>query len=547
MVLSACALVFMTTEASKKETTEALTNSYTVLRNDSSDSHAQRLGQSLVNAFVIVAVITVMTFGIVLLYKYRCMKCLIGYMMVASLVLLATLSARMVDIAVERYQFAVDYITFSFVLFNFAAVGTYSIFFAQGVPRYITQAYLVATSVLVAWELAHFDEYTGWALLVMLALYDLYAVLTPYGPLKALVKLMQAENAPPVPGLLYEAQVGPQSNGNSNHNSRSSNSTNQRRRNVSHESNSSSAPSLNDEVSLPRDSEVPSGTNPTPASAESFSTGSGNDSTRSHVGGDNTQLPTPTMEDENNGQLDSIIVSNEAFLSSETARTSVPVDVDLVTEVEVQPNFQHHPRLSIPMALAKLYRLPLENDPHPLWLRPRSADMPAPTYTVEQLTSLVVAIAPTNGGTIRPHPEQVDGQEIRYQVLDATGECRRVLFVNASNGRVFEVRNYEEALEAGRRASSDGSKRENIRLGLGDFIFYSVLVSKAALHSWTTFCAATLSILCGLGLTLLLLAWQAKALPALPISIFLGVSFYLSTRYLLQPWIEEVFQQTIYV
>jgi presenilin 1 len=50
-----------------------------------------------------------------------------------------------------------------------------------------------------------------------------------------------------------------------------------------------------------------------------------------------------------------------------------------------------------------------------------------------------------------------------------------------------------------------------------------------------------------LGLTLLLLAVYGKALPALPISIFLGVTFYVMTRFSLQPWIQEIFIQECYV
>lgn len=41
----------------------------------------------------------------------------------------------------------------------------------------------------------------------MLAFYDLCAVLTPCGPLKALVNLMQEDDSPDMPGLLYEAQL----------------------------------------------------------------------------------------------------------------------------------------------------------------------------------------------------------------------------------------------------------------------------------------------------------------------------------------------------
>ena len=81
----------------------------------------------------------------------------------------------------------------------------------------------------------------------------------------------------------------------------------------------------------------------------------------------------------------------------------------------------------------------------------------------------------------------------------------------------------------------------------GDFIFYSVLVSKAALYSFTTFAACMLVILSGLGGTLVLLAVWKQALPALPISIFLGVVFYLLTRLVIEPWIHDMLRTPLYV
>eukprot|EP00613_Pedinella_sp_CCMP2098_P007387 CAMPEP_0171613510 /NCGR_PEP_ID=MMETSP0990-20121206/11809_1 /TAXON_ID=483369 /ORGANISM="non described non described, Strain CCMP2098" /LENGTH=206 /DNA_ID=CAMNT_0012177367 /DNA_START=94 /DNA_END=714 /DNA_ORIENTATION=+ len=71
----------------------------------------------------------------------------------------------------------------------------------------MTQGYLVMTAVIMAWQLSNFEEWTGWCLLVSLALYDLCAVLTPCGPLKLLVSLMQEEGAEPMPGLLFEAEL----------------------------------------------------------------------------------------------------------------------------------------------------------------------------------------------------------------------------------------------------------------------------------------------------------------------------------------------------
>ena len=75
----------------------------------------------------------------------------------------------------------------------------------------------------------------------------------------------------------------------------------------------------------------------------------------------------------------------------------------------------------------------------------------------------------------------------------------------------------------------------SVKLGLGDFIFYSVLASRAALYDFTALVACLLTIIVGLGGTLLLLSVYHKALPALPISIFMAVVVYLLERTMFIP------------
>lgn len=96
--------------------------------------------------------------------------------------------------------------------------------------------------------------------------------------------------------------------------------------------------------------------------------------------------------------------------------------------------------------------------------------------------------------------------------------------------------NREESRGLEETYNVDSSNR-GIKLGLGDFIFYSVLVGRAAMYDLMTVYACYLAIISGLGCTLILLSVYNRALPALPISIMLGVVFYFLTRLLMEPFV----------
>ena len=88
--------------------------------------------------------------------------------------------------------------------------------------------------------------------------------------------------------------------------------------------------------------------------------------------------------------------------------------------------------------------------------------------------------------------------------------------------------------EAAPAAEHEGT---GVKLGLGDFVFYSVLLGRAALFDILTVFTCFVAILTGLFGTLILLSIFQKALPALPFSIALAMLFFFLTRYFLLPYV----------
>jgi presenilin 1 len=86
----------------------------------------------------------------------------------------------------------------------------------------------------------------------------------------------------------------------------------------------------------------------------------------------------------------------------------------------------------------------------------------------------------------------------------------------------------------------EDEEASGLKLGLGDFVFYSVLVGRASLYDWITTIGCVLAVITGLVLTILLLVIKRKPLPALPISIVLGILIFLVSTQTLSPMIESL-------
>jgi presenilin 1 len=460
MILSALAVVIINDDSTRQSGQAAMASAYTVFSVDEgSESNGQNLAYSLANALIMVSVICCMTFVIVILYRLKCMKFLIGYMIMCSGTLLGILGGNMFQTLVYIYNIPVDVVTFYLFVFNFCIVGVLAVFWGGGIPKYVTQGYLIATSVILAWHLSFFDDWTTWSLLFMLAIYDLCAVLTPCGPLKFLVDAMSQEDSPDMPGLLFEADLPP-------------------------------------EAKRPVVPKIPTGN-------------SGNSSSSSRRGRSSSPSRSTTV-------------------SGPSPKVRVPLAIAKVYQLAVLSV----PNTSMPILFPQ--RFPDGNASSPLLAEDDSGIILPENPSAQQLQAIVVVQLPPSGGRLEHVKRR--GKKV-YLERDRYGNPKRILWVDRT-GKVFaEMKEDDE----------EGPERNSIRLGLGDFIFYSVLVAKAAQYSFATFAACMLVILAGLGGTLVLLSVYHHALPALPISIFLGVVFYFLTRIFIEPWVEAVLNKPYYV
>lgn len=150
------------------------------------------------------AVVTVVTFVLVLLFYLRCTKFLKYYMGFSAFVVLGFLGGEIALFFIEEFSIPIDCITCLVALFNFAVVGVLAVFMSK-MAIFVTQGYLVVIGMLVAYWFTLLPEWTTWVLLVAMALYDLAAVLLPVGPLRLLVELAISRDED-IPALVYEAR-----------------------------------------------------------------------------------------------------------------------------------------------------------------------------------------------------------------------------------------------------------------------------------------------------------------------------------------------------
>ncbi|CRK91412.1 CLUMA_CG005084, isoform B [Clunio marinus] len=497
---------------------------YTPFHETSSDT-SDKIWNAIGNSMILLVVIIVMTFLLIFLYKKRCYNIIHGWLILSSSMLLFLFSYLYMEEVLRAYNIPMDYPTALFIMWNFGVVGMMAIHWKA--PLRLQQAYLIFVSALMALVFVKYlPEFTTWMILAVISIWDLVAVLSPKGPLRILVETAQERNEQIFPALIYSSTILYSMGMATDENPRRSVDNVDESAGFSNDWSNQSR-----QRTQQRQIEVQANDQNRPTQYRTV--------TRSSDGLTDAQRQQQQIEEEERGIklglgdfiFYSVLVGKASSYGdwNTTIACFVAILIGLcLTLLLLAVTRKALPALPISITFGLFFCFTTS-----IIVKPFTETLAAEQHyqDVQQLTSF-------SNDWSNQSRQRTQQRQIEVQANDQNRPTQYRTVTRSSDGLTDAQRQQQQIEE----------EERGIKLGLGDFIFYSVLVGKASSYGdWNTTIACFVAILIGLCLTLLLLAVTRKALPALPISITFGLFFCFTTSIIVKPFTETLAAEQVFI
>ncbi|KAI0231726.1 Presenilin-1 [Lamellibrachia satsuma] len=173
---------------------------------EKTDDPVVKIGESIANALILLCIIICATLLLLCLYIYEFYKVLQCWMLFTTFLMLFFFAFLYLQELLKAYNVPLDYITALLLLWNFGVIGMMCIHWRG--PLLVQQMYMIAISALVSLMfIKHLPDWTTWTVLIIVAIWDLIAVLCPMGPLKMLVETAHERDQQIFPALIYSSTM----------------------------------------------------------------------------------------------------------------------------------------------------------------------------------------------------------------------------------------------------------------------------------------------------------------------------------------------------
>lgn len=174
--------------------------------NEDSQSNSTKLWMSIVNALIFITVVIVMTIVLIILYKFKFYRVIHGWLAFSSLMLLFFFTYMYISELFKQFNIVTDMVTVILVLWNFGILGMFCIHWKG--PLFLQQVFLIFSCIQMALIfIKYLPEWTTWVLLAFISIWDLVAVLCPFGPLRILVETAHSRNDNLFPAMVYSSTI----------------------------------------------------------------------------------------------------------------------------------------------------------------------------------------------------------------------------------------------------------------------------------------------------------------------------------------------------